>query len=100
MGHWLTVGLLWPSKRSAALQRLPIQLGMLVLAARCAWRSAPVAARSLRHLTDGPTLFSFRSSLSVPVPGVLPCRLLPVFRTSLVLPLPPHGSRRWPCSRH
>ncbi|MCW8183017.1 hypothetical protein D8B29_27015, partial [Verminephrobacter eiseniae] len=37
----------WPSKRIAALHRLPIRS---VLAARCALRCAPMAARSLRHL--------------------------------------------------
>ncbi|KAB7624247.1 hypothetical protein ET532_004800, partial [Verminephrobacter sp. Larva24] len=41
------VGLRWPSKRIAALHRLPIRS---VLAVRCALRCAPMAARSLRHL--------------------------------------------------
>ncbi|WP_265306012.1 hypothetical protein [Verminephrobacter eiseniae] len=39
--HRPSVGLRWPSKRIAALQRLPIRS---VLAARCALRCAPVAA--------------------------------------------------------
>src|SRR6218665_3544095 len=43
------VGLRWPSKRIAVLHRLPIQLGM---GKRC----APIAARSLRHLTDDANL--------------------------------------------
>ncbi|MCW8187804.1 c-type cytochrome, partial [Verminephrobacter eiseniae] len=42
----------WPSKRIAALHRLPIRS---VLAARCALRCAPMAARSLRHLTGDAT---------------------------------------------
>src|SRR6218665_113090 len=45
--HGSSVGLRWPSKRIAALHRLPIRS---VLAARCALRCAPMAARSLRHL--------------------------------------------------
>src|SRR6218665_1765093 len=45
--HRSSVGLRWPSKRIAALHRLPIRS---VLAARCALRYAPMAARSLRHL--------------------------------------------------
>ncbi|MCW8190847.1 hypothetical protein D8B30_13980 [Verminephrobacter eiseniae] len=45
--HRSSVGLRWPSKRIAALHRLPIRS---VLAARCALRCAPMAARSLRHL--------------------------------------------------
>src|SRR6218665_249469 len=45
--HRSSVGLRWPSKRIAALHRLPIRY---VLAARCALRYAPMAARSLRHL--------------------------------------------------
>ncbi|WP_232287881.1 hypothetical protein [Verminephrobacter eiseniae] len=49
IGHRSSVGLRWPSERSAALQRLPIRS---VWAARCALRCAPMAARSLRHLTD------------------------------------------------
>ncbi|WP_265311180.1 hypothetical protein [Verminephrobacter eiseniae] len=51
--HRSSVGLRWPSKRIAALHRLPIRL---VLAARCALRCAPMAARSLRHLTGDATL--------------------------------------------
>ncbi|WP_265685844.1 tripartite tricarboxylate transporter substrate-binding protein, partial [Verminephrobacter eiseniae] len=51
-----SVGLRWPSKRIAALHRLPIRL---VLAARCALRCAPMAARSLRHLTGDATLGDF-----------------------------------------
>ncbi|WP_409374849.1 hypothetical protein [Verminephrobacter eiseniae] len=39
--HRPSVGLRWPSKRIAALQRLPIRS---VLAARCALRCAPVAS--------------------------------------------------------
>ncbi|MCW8184183.1 hypothetical protein D8B31_05600, partial [Verminephrobacter eiseniae] len=42
-----------PSKRIAALHRLPIRS---VWAARCALRCAPMAARSLRHLTGDATL--------------------------------------------
>ncbi|MCW8182127.1 MFS transporter, partial [Verminephrobacter eiseniae] len=45
--HRSSVGLCWPSKRIAALHRLPIRS---VWAARCALRCAPMAARSLRHL--------------------------------------------------
>ncbi|WP_157048610.1 hypothetical protein [Verminephrobacter eiseniae] len=45
--HRSSVGPRWPSKRIAALHRLPIQLGM---GKRCALRCAPMAARSLRHL--------------------------------------------------
>ncbi|WP_265299461.1 hypothetical protein [Verminephrobacter eiseniae] len=47
--HRSSVGLRWPSKRIAALHRLPIRS---VLAARC----APMAARSLRHLIRDATL--------------------------------------------
>ncbi|WP_265302272.1 hypothetical protein [Verminephrobacter eiseniae] len=51
--HRSSVGLRWPSKRIAALHRLPIRS---VLAARCALRCAPMAARSLRHLIGDTTL--------------------------------------------
>ncbi|WP_265297465.1 hypothetical protein [Verminephrobacter eiseniae] len=51
--HRSSVGLRWPSKRIAALHRLPIRS---VLAARCALRCAPMAARSLRHLIGDATL--------------------------------------------
>ncbi|WP_157048422.1 hypothetical protein [Verminephrobacter eiseniae] len=51
--HRSSVGPRWPSKRIAALHRLPIRL---VLAARCALRCAPMAARSLRHLIGDATL--------------------------------------------
>ncbi|WP_265304000.1 hypothetical protein [Verminephrobacter eiseniae] len=51
--HRSSVGLRWPSKRIAALHRLPIRS---VLAARCALRCAPMAARSLRHLIRDTTL--------------------------------------------
>src|SRR6218665_2905148 len=51
--HRSSVGLRWPSKRIAALHRLPIQLGM---GKRCALRYAPTAARSLRHLIGDATL--------------------------------------------
>src|SRR6218665_3386308 len=51
--HGSSVGLRWPSKRIAALHRLPIQLGM---DKRCALRCAPMAARSLRHLIRDATL--------------------------------------------
>ncbi|MCW5230719.1 hypothetical protein D5046_05120 [Verminephrobacter eiseniae] len=51
--HRSSVGLRWPSKRIAALHRLPIRA---VLAARCALRCAPMAARSLRHLIGDATL--------------------------------------------
>ncbi|MCW5283415.1 hypothetical protein [Verminephrobacter eiseniae] len=50
--HRSSVGLRWPSKRIAALHRLPIRS---VLAARCALRCAPMAARSLRHLIGDAT---------------------------------------------
>ncbi|WP_265305915.1 hypothetical protein [Verminephrobacter eiseniae] len=46
--HRSSVGLRWPSKRIAALQRLPIQLGM-----GCAMRLAPCATlRWLRAAYD------------------------------------------------
>ncbi|WP_265659422.1 hypothetical protein [Verminephrobacter eiseniae] len=51
--HGSSVGLRWPSKRIAALHRLPIRS---VWAARCALRCAPMAARSLRHLIRDATL--------------------------------------------
>src|SRR6218665_1594606 len=51
--HRSSVGLRWPSKRIAALHRLPIRLGM---GKRCALRCAPMAARSLRHLIRDATL--------------------------------------------
>src|SRR6218665_1209686 len=51
--HRSSVGLHWPSERIAALDRLPIQLGM---GKRCALRCAPMAARSLRHLIGDATL--------------------------------------------
>src|SRR6218665_2696448 len=51
--HRSSVGLRWASKRIAALHRLPISS---VLAARCALRYAPMAARSLRHLIRDATL--------------------------------------------
>ncbi|WP_265259683.1 hypothetical protein [Verminephrobacter eiseniae] len=51
--HRSSVGLRWPSKHIAALHRLPIRS---VLAARCALRCAPMAARSLRHLIGDATL--------------------------------------------
>ncbi|WP_407830797.1 hypothetical protein [Verminephrobacter eiseniae] len=51
--HRSSVGLRWPSERIAALHRLPIRS---VLAARCALRCAPMAARSLRHLIRDATL--------------------------------------------
>ncbi|WP_265302787.1 hypothetical protein [Verminephrobacter eiseniae] len=50
--HRSSVGLRWPSKRIAALHRLPIRS---VWAARCALRYAPMAARSLRHLIGDAT---------------------------------------------
>src|SRR6218665_2190242 len=51
--HRSSVGLRWPSKRIAALHRLPIRS---VLAAQCALRCAPMAARSPRHLIPDATL--------------------------------------------
>src|SRR6218665_506114 len=48
-----SVGLRWPSKRIAALHRLPIRS---VWAAQCSLRCAPMAARSLRHLIRDATL--------------------------------------------
>ncbi|WP_265304788.1 hypothetical protein [Verminephrobacter eiseniae] len=62
--HRSSVGLRWPSKRIAALHRLPIRS---VWAARCALRCAPMAARSLRHLTGDATL-------AAPTPAVIACR--------------------------
>src|SRR6218665_1647490 len=60
--HRSSVGLRWPSKRIAALHRLPIRS---VLAARCALRCAPMAARSLRHLIRDATLvFRFVKSFT------------------------------------
>ncbi|WP_232287789.1 hypothetical protein [Verminephrobacter eiseniae] len=56
--HRSSVGLRWPSKRIAALHRLPIRS---VWAARCALRCAPMAARSLRHLIRDATLVSGQS---------------------------------------
>src|SRR6218665_1738386 len=55
--HRSSVGLRWPSKRIAALHRLPIRY---VLAAGCALRYAPMAARRLRHLigASAPALVS------------------------------------------
>ncbi|WP_265298124.1 hypothetical protein [Verminephrobacter eiseniae] len=50
--HRSPVGPRWPSKRIAALHRLPIRS---VWAARCALRCAPMAARSLRHLIGDAT---------------------------------------------
>ncbi|MCW5260252.1 hypothetical protein D5045_08405 [Verminephrobacter eiseniae] len=58
-----SVGLRWPSKRIAALHRLPIRS---VLAARCALRCAPMAARSLRHLIGDATL-GRAQALALPV---------------------------------
>ncbi|MCW5233785.1 hypothetical protein [Verminephrobacter eiseniae] len=57
--HRSSVGLRWPSKRIAALHRLPIRS---VLAAQCALRCAPMAARSLRHLIRDATLAPCASS--------------------------------------
>ncbi|WP_265301906.1 hypothetical protein [Verminephrobacter eiseniae] len=54
--HRSSVGPRWPSKRIAALHRLPIRS---VLAARCALRCVPMAARSLRHLIGDTTLGAF-----------------------------------------
>src|SRR6218665_3587548 len=51
--HRSSVGLRWPSKCIAALDRLPIQLGM---GKRCALHCSPMAARSLRHLIRDATL--------------------------------------------
>src|SRR6218665_2750676 len=59
--HRSSVGLRWPSKRIAALHRWTIRS---VWAARCALRCAPMAARSLRHLTDDATLTQKRLPLS------------------------------------
>ncbi|WP_232287726.1 hypothetical protein [Verminephrobacter eiseniae] len=57
--HRSSVGLRWPSKHIAALHRLPIRS---VLAARCALRCAPMAARSLRHLIRDATPVSRHGS--------------------------------------
>src|SRR6218665_3006242 len=51
--HRSSVGLRWPSKRIAALHRLPIHSGW---AARCALRCAPMAARRPPHLIRDATL--------------------------------------------
>src|SRR6218665_1414493 len=51
--HRSSVGLRWPSKRIAALHRLPIQLGM---GKPCALRRAPKGSRRLRHLIRDATL--------------------------------------------
>ncbi|MCW5259540.1 hypothetical protein D5045_04410 [Verminephrobacter eiseniae] len=64
--HRSSVGPRWPSKRSAALHRLPIRS---VLAARCALRCAPMAARSLRHLIGDATLGQWPASASIPCPA-------------------------------
>ncbi|WP_265302705.1 hypothetical protein [Verminephrobacter eiseniae] len=57
--HRSDVGLRWPSKRIAALHRLPIRS---VWAARCALRCAPMAARSLRHLIGDTTPGRWRTA--------------------------------------
>ncbi|WP_265305173.1 branched-chain amino acid ABC transporter permease [Verminephrobacter eiseniae] len=62
--HRSSVGLRWPSKRIAALHRLPIRS---VLAARCALRCAPMAARSLRHLIGDATLVSRTLARGIPL---------------------------------
>ncbi|WP_265303281.1 hypothetical protein [Verminephrobacter eiseniae] len=59
--HRSSVGLRWPSKRIAALHRLPIRS---VWAARCALRCAPMAARSLRHLIRDATLAPIRRRMA------------------------------------
>ncbi|MCW5287217.1 hypothetical protein [Verminephrobacter eiseniae] len=59
--HRSSVGLRWPSKRIAALHRLPIRS---VLAARCALRCAPMAARSLRHLIGDTTLAGIHADIA------------------------------------
>ncbi|WP_265304780.1 hypothetical protein [Verminephrobacter eiseniae] len=64
--HRSSVGPRWPSKRSAALHRLPIRS---VWAARCALRCAPMAARSLRHLIGDATLGQWPASASIPCPA-------------------------------
>nr|WP_232287753.1 hypothetical protein [Verminephrobacter eiseniae] len=63
--HRSSVGLRWPSKRIAALHRLPIRS---VWAARCALRCAPMAARSLRHLIGDATLEAADDTDSDPCP--------------------------------
>ncbi|WP_407831818.1 amino acid adenylation domain-containing protein [Verminephrobacter eiseniae] len=65
--HRSSVGLRWPSKRIAALHRLPIRS---VLAARCALRCAPMAARSLRHLIGDATLALRRGQPAAAMPVV------------------------------
>ncbi|MCW5285350.1 hypothetical protein D8B30_23035 [Verminephrobacter eiseniae] len=62
--HRSSVGLRWPSKRIAALHRLPIRS---VLAARCALRCAPMTARSLRHLIRDATRGAFPQPVCAPV---------------------------------
>ncbi|ABM57752.1 thiamine pyrophosphate-binding protein [Verminephrobacter eiseniae] len=64
--HRSSVGPRWPSKRIAALHRLPIRS---VLAARCALRCAPMAARSLRHLIGDATLVRHGVERIFHVPG-------------------------------
>ncbi|WP_157048609.1 hypothetical protein [Verminephrobacter eiseniae] len=52
--HRPSVGLRWPSKRSAALHRWPIRSVFVLIG--CALRCAPMAARSsLRHLIGDAT---------------------------------------------
>ncbi|MCW5262645.1 hypothetical protein D5045_21585 [Verminephrobacter eiseniae] len=76
--HRSSVGLRWPSKRIAALHRLPIRS---VLAARFALRCAPMAACSLRHLIGDATLAAV--AVSRPTPEIFIMRL-----ASLHQPLP------------
>ncbi|WP_232287892.1 hypothetical protein [Verminephrobacter eiseniae] len=77
--HRSSVGLRWPSKRSAALHRLPIRS---VWAACCASRCAPMAARRLRHLTGDATLAPNRlcrrhCTLDRPMPLHIPSIAVP-----------------------
>ncbi|WP_265301403.1 hypothetical protein [Verminephrobacter eiseniae] len=64
--HRSSVGPRWPSKRIAALHRLPIRS---VSAARCALRCAPMAARSLRHLIGDATPGAPAARRAVPGPA-------------------------------
>src|SRR6218665_140162 len=65
--HRSSVGLRWPSKRIAALHRLPIRSGF---AARCGLRYAPMAARSLRHLIRDATLVAVDRASIAHIPGI------------------------------
>ncbi|MCW5285230.1 hypothetical protein D8B30_20515 [Verminephrobacter eiseniae] len=90
--HRSSVGLRWPSKRIAALHRLPIRS---VWAARCALRCAPMAARSLRHLIRDATLGRPRCGASALRPRGRPSPPAPSDRGSFC----PHDARRMSAPR-